>query len=68
MRVLDSMTDRYLADPLLSSEGRTGGGLQITLVSIRTPIHSRTHNTLAHFYTAFAPMAGKLVHNVSTFM
>ena len=35
-RVLDSMTDRYLADPLLSSKGRTGGGLRITLANIRT--------------------------------
>ena len=52
-RVLDSMTDRYLADPLLSSKGRTGGGLRITLASIRTyQSTTQIHITFAHVHTA----------------
>ena len=51
MGVLDSMTDRYLADPLLSSEGRTGGGLRITLASIRAPLHNFAPITLLHTFS-----------------
>ena len=46
MRVLDSMTDRHLADPLLSSEGGQGVGCGSHLLAF-----AQFRNTLAHFYS-----------------
>ena len=77
MRVLDSMTDRYLADPLLSSKGRTGGGLRITLASIRTyqstvrpPLHRfilHLYITHVHIHTILAQTHYTLVQNQTIF-